>query len=109
VLACLAALRQPGYGYALLGDLEAAGIDVDANTLYPLLRRLERQGLLTSTWNTDEPRPRKFYATSDAGRELLTRLHAEWTALDAALRSLVEHASASTTPSSSTHPPRTDA
>jgi DNA-binding PadR family transcriptional regulator len=89
VLACLAALRTPGYGYGLLGDLEQAGIDVDGNTLYPLLRRLDRQGLLTSSWQTEEPRPRKLYTTSAAGQELLARLTTEWHALDTSLRALL--------------------
>lgn len=74
VLASLLALRTPGYGYALLEQLAEAGVDVDANTLYPLLRRLESQQLLTSEWNTDESRPRKFYRTSAEGEALASRL-----------------------------------
>ncbi|MBX9473062.1 PadR family transcriptional regulator [Microcella sp.] len=74
VLASLLALRTPGYGYALLEHLSDAGVEVDANTLYPLLRRLESQGLLTSEWNTDDSRPRKFYRTSAAGESLAGRL-----------------------------------
>ncbi|MGC5652205.1 UNVERIFIED_CONTAM: helix-turn-helix transcriptional regulator [Kocuria sp. CPCC 205316] len=64
VLACLLVLDEPRYGYALLRTLGDAGLDVEANTLYPLLRRLEAQGLLESDWNTDESRPRKFYRTT---------------------------------------------
>lgn len=86
VLACLVGLRNPSYGYALLDELSDHGIEVDANTLYPLLRRLERQGLLTSEWNTDESRPRKFYSTSEAGVLLAEALTREWTRLDAAIR-----------------------
>jgi DNA-binding PadR family transcriptional regulator len=52
VLACLLLLREPGYGYALLDRLRELGFSVDANTLYPLLRRLEGQGMLASEWNT---------------------------------------------------------
>src|SRR5690554_5918575 len=78
VLACLMALRQPSYGYALLDYLGDRGMPVDANTLYPLLRRLEKQGLLTSEWNTDEARPRKFYRTSGAGDTLARVLTADW-------------------------------
>ena len=59
VLACLQLLRVPGYGYGLLEALDSRGFSTDANTLYPLLRRLEKQGLLTSEWNTDEARPRR--------------------------------------------------
>ncbi len=88
VVACLATLRTPGYGYALLETLGDAGFGVDANTLYPLLRRLEKQGLLVSEWNTDDTRPRKFYRTSEAGSQLLTTLRDDWRALDAAITEL---------------------
>ncbi len=88
VLASLSLLREPGYGYALLEQLGAAGFDVDANTLYPLLRRLERQGLLTSQWNTDESRPRKYYVTSSSGLDLVGVLRTEWVQLDRALQAL---------------------
>jgi DNA-binding PadR family transcriptional regulator len=88
VLACLLALRQPGYGYGLLKTLEAVGIPSDANTIYPLLRRLEEKGLLNSQWNTDDSRPRKFYSTSAAGEQLAEALMREMTQLGAALREL---------------------
>ena len=88
VVACLATLRTPGYGYALLETLAGAGFGVDANTLYPLLRRLERQGLLVSEWNTDESRPRKFYRTSNEGLAVLTALRSDWRALDSAITDL---------------------
>jgi DNA-binding PadR family transcriptional regulator len=78
VLVCLLALRAPDYGYSLLRTLDEAGVETDANTLYPLLRRLERQGLVTSEWVTDEPRPRKFYRTSPAGREMAQALLSDW-------------------------------
>ena len=90
VLACLATLGRPRYGYALLETLEKSGFSVDGNTLYPLLRRLEKQGLLTSEWNTEEARPRKFYLVSPDGEELLDRLTGEWDALDGAIRALTE-------------------
>ena len=92
VLACLVRLRVPDYGYALLEGLARDGIDVDTNTLYPLLRRLEKQGLLTSEWNTDEARPRKFYRTSAEGERLAAVLTADWDRLDGALRRLTEGA-----------------
>jgi len=88
VLACLLALREPGYGYGLLKTLEGAGIPSDGNTVYPLLRRLEERGLLESEWNTDESRPRKFYRTTPAGRVLATQLLADVTDLAKSLRSL---------------------
>ncbi|ATG50176.1 PadR family transcriptional regulator [Brachybacterium vulturis] len=88
VLACLQLLRTPGYGYGLLEDLERHGFRTDANTLYPLLRRLEKQEFLTSEWNTDEARPRKFYRTTPEGERLANTLTAEWSVLTGAIRSL---------------------
>lgn len=88
VVACLLVLRVADYGYALLESLAHAGFDVDANTLYPLLRRLEKQGLVTSDWNTQEARPRKFYRTSDDGTALAELLMRDWNDLDHALRTL---------------------
>lgn len=88
VVACLATLSTPGYGYSLLGTLERAGLAVDANTLYPLLRRLERQGLLDARWDTEESRPRKFYRTSPAGAEVLDGLLSAWESLHGSLTAL---------------------
>jgi DNA-binding PadR family transcriptional regulator len=88
VMAALATLVRPTYGYALLETLAAAGFPVDGNTLYPLLRRLEKQGLLTSEWNTEESRPRKFYRVSPAGEALLQELLDEWQALHASIEKL---------------------
>ena len=95
VLACLQLLQTPGYGYGLLQDLEAAGFETEANTLYPLLRRLEKQGHLTSYWNTEESRPRKFYHTSQAGVRLAEVLHQEWLNLTESIAALPEHPSGS--------------
>ncbi|AZC14784.1 helix-turn-helix transcriptional regulator [Microbacterium sp. ABRD28] len=88
VLACLRLLQDPGYGYGLLEELQSRGFDVDANTLYPLLRRLEKQGHLTSEWNTDEARPRKFYRTSAEGVRLAAALGADFEALARAIADL---------------------
>jgi DNA-binding PadR family transcriptional regulator len=88
VLACLLILKRPNYGYALLDLLDRGGFAVDANTLYPLLRRLEKHGLLTSDWNTEESRPRKFYRTSGAGAALADTLSRDWDDLDRAFRTL---------------------
>lgn len=90
VLACLRLLHVPGYGYGLLEALDRQGFATDANTLYPLLRRLEKQGLLTSEWNTDEARPRKFYRTSAAGSRLADVLTADWRKLTSAIDSLTD-------------------
>jgi len=81
VTAVLAMLRTPQYGYALLEQLNEAGIEVEANTLYPLLRRLEGQGLLVAEWTTAEARPRKYYRTSAEGDALSALLAAEWARL----------------------------
>ena len=87
MLVCLLALRDRNYGYALLGILDSAGVETDANTLYPLLRRLERQGLVTSEWVTDDPRPRKYYRTTDDGAEVAGLLLDDW----AAISKSIEH------------------
>ena len=88
VLGCLLLLREPGYGYALIDALRDVGLPVDANTLYPLLRRLEGQGMLVSEWNTEDARPRKFYRTSPDGERLLSELLADWERIDQAIRRL---------------------
>ncbi|AEE45832.1 PadR family transcriptional regulator [Cellulomonas fimi] len=90
VLACLRLLERPGYGYGLLEDLAARGFETDTNTLYPLLRRLEKQGHLTSEWNTDEARPRKFYRTSSTGRALAVALTTDFRAIATAVAGLPE-------------------
>ncbi|MER5454968.1 MULTISPECIES: PadR family transcriptional regulator [Micromonospora] len=92
VVASLVALRRPDYGYALLQRLTGHGFPVDANTLYPLLRRLEEQGLLSSEWNTEESRPRKFYRTSESGEQVLRRLLDDLSAVQTSLTDLIEGA-----------------
>lgn len=90
-LACLTLLASSSdYGYNLIARLETLGIEIEANTLYPLLRRLEKQGLLTSDWDTTEARPRKFYATSPGGLQLISVLRKDWDALTQALHSIGE-------------------
>lgn len=73
---------KPMYGYSLVTELKDAGVEVDQNTLYPLLRRLESQGLLKSIWNTDDSRPRKYYSRTDEGRRIAGLLGAEWKRLN---------------------------
>lgn len=90
VVASLTALKSPGYGYGLLQTLARHGFTVDANTLYPLLRRLEDQGLLTSEWNIEESRPRKIYRTSAAGEKVLALLLDDLDAVRASFASLTE-------------------
>ena len=77
-LAVLSQLQKPQYGYSLVQLLESAGIPIDQSTLYPLLRRLEKQQLVTSSWDTGESRPRKYYVLSEYGVEIYARLKAEW-------------------------------
>lgn len=77
-LAVLSQLRTPQYGYSLVQLLEGSGIAIDQSTLYPLLRRLEKQELVTSSWDTSESRPRKYYVLSDYGLEIFLQLKEEW-------------------------------
>ena len=78
VLAALSQLEEAKYGYALIDDLASQGLEVDQGTLYPLLRRLEEQGLLQSEWNIEGSRPRRYYLLSPTGQELLQVLGADW-------------------------------
>lgn len=77
-LAVLSQLRTPQYGYSLVQLLEEAGISIEQSTLYPLLRRLEKQELVTSSWDTSESRPRKYYVLSEYGFEIFLQLKKEW-------------------------------
>ncbi len=76
VLAVLANLRTEQYGYTLRKALSERGLEVDENTLYPLLRRLETQGLLASEWREENKRNKRFYRLSSAGEQMLSRLQA---------------------------------
>lgn len=78
ILCVLANLREPAYGYSLIEKLAQTGISVEANTLYPLLRRLEGQGLLQSIWNTTGTKPRKYYELTGFGKEVLSELKKQW-------------------------------
>jgi DNA-binding PadR family transcriptional regulator len=81
VLAVLSQLSEEQYGYSLLKLLSDLGMEVDQGTLYPLLRRLEAQGLLQSVWKLEEARPRRYYVISPEGSKLLPRLRKEWTSI----------------------------
>ncbi len=74
----LSQLYEPQYGYSLVASLEEKDFHVEAGTLYPLLRRLEKQGLLESEWDTNETRPRKYYLLSDSGKVVFEQLVVEW-------------------------------
>ena len=81
VLAVLGALRRERYGYTLRTSLEDAGLPIDEGALYPLLRRLEAQGLLTSEWREEAKRNKRFYRLSSDGERVLGQLLAEWNAI----------------------------
>lgn len=85
ILAVLAELRVERYGYTLRQALGDLGLDIEEGTLYPLLRRLEAQGLLTSEWREEERRNKRFYRLSVQGRTMLGRLVVEWRGLNASL------------------------
>jgi PadR family transcriptional regulator PadR len=89
IVAVLAELRAEHYGYALRKSLEDHGMAVDEDTLYPLLRRLESQGLLSSEWREEDRRRKRFYRISRAGEALLERLLGEWRDINAALKRIL--------------------
>lgn len=78
VLAALSQLKEEKYGYALINSLAEKGLDIEQGTLYPLLRRLETQGLLLSEWNVEGSRPRRYYVISPEGTKTLQDLTGEW-------------------------------
>lgn len=88
-LAVLSQLRSPQYGYSLVQLLEKSGISIEQSTLYPLLRRLEKQELLSSSWDTTESRPRKYYVLSDFGEEIFQQLKEEWEKTSEELQNLL--------------------
>lgn len=78
VLSVLSQLGVAAYGYSLVQSLEEKKVRIDAGTLYPLLRRLEKQGLLEGTWEVPGAKPRKYYVLSQKGRDVYARLCGEW-------------------------------
>ena len=84
-LGVLAALREERYGYTLRQLLDDAGLKIDEGALYPLLRRLEAQGLLTSEWREEGKRNKRFYRLSESGERVLARLLSEWNAMTASI------------------------
>lgn len=85
VLAVLARLREERYGYTLRQALAGDGLEMEESTLYPLLRRLESQGLLTSEWREEEKRKKRFYRLSPIGERVLAALTDEWRGINASL------------------------
>ena len=89
VLATLSQLDEKKYGYSLITQLSEKGLDIDQGTLYPLLRRLEAQGLLDSIWDVSGSRPRRYYVINEAGEEILKELASDWQALAAVMQNLL--------------------
>jgi PadR family transcriptional regulator PadR len=89
VVAVLAALREEQYGYTLRKALAEHGMDIDEGTLYPLLRRLESQGLLASEWREQDKRNKRFYRLSHDGELILKQLVTEWRGMDQALNGIL--------------------
>jgi PadR family transcriptional regulator, regulatory protein PadR len=89
-LAVLSQLSTPQYGYSLVQRLEDAGVSIEQSTLYPLLRRLEKQELVTSNWDTTESRPRKYYVLSEYGTEVYQQLKQEWHKMTLELTTLLK-------------------
>ncbi|MGH6911461.1 MAG: PadR family transcriptional regulator [Phenylobacterium sp.] len=90
ILAVLGRLRREHYGYTLRKALADVGVEIDEGALYPMLRRLETQGLLTSEWREEEKRNKRFYRLSPAGRSVLARLTEEWRGLNASVSEILE-------------------
>lgn len=88
-LAVLGSLDKPCYGYELLQILQGKSVEIEANTLYPLLRRLEGQGLLNSVWDTGESRPRKYYSLSEEGRDIFIKLRKEWVSMHRSMEKII--------------------
>jgi PadR family transcriptional regulator PadR len=88
-LAVLAELHQEFYGYTLRKALAERGLDIDESTLYPLLRRLEAQGLLVSEWREEEKRNKRFYSLSSDGRQVFGQLLQEWQAINASITKIL--------------------
>jgi len=90
ILAVLAQLRQEHYGYTLRKALADEGLAIEESTLYPLLRRLETQGLLTSEWREEEKRNKRFYRLSKDGEVVLAQLLAEWNGINESLHKILK-------------------
>ena len=89
-LAVLIQLRSERYGYTLRKALADDGLEIDEGTLYPLLRRLESQGLLVSQWREEDKRNKRFYRLSPKGSEILEQLMSEWQSINASLGKILQ-------------------
>jgi PadR family transcriptional regulator PadR len=89
VMAVLAQLRAEHYGYTLKKELADRGMEIEEGTLYPLLRRLESQGLLVSEWREEDKRNKRFYRLAPSGRTVLKDLLNEWHQLNSSISRIV--------------------
>ena len=89
ILAVLAQLRVERYGYSLRQALASVGVEIDEGALYPMLRRLEGQGLLASEWREEDKRKKRFYRLSAEGEAVLARLADEWRSINDTLQPLL--------------------
>src|SRR5271163_3142307 len=92
IVAVLAQLREEHYGYTLRKALAGEGLAIEESTLYPLLRRLETQGLLTSEWREEDKRNKRFYRLSGEGELILKQLLEEWENINASLGRILQEA-----------------
>ena len=90
IIAVLSQLKKEEYGYNLITKLKENGITVEANTLYPLLRRLENQRLLKSEWNTKEDKPRKYYSITEYGKEVLKKSINHWKKFSSSVNKIID-------------------
>jgi len=90
VLAVLAELREEHYGYSLRRNLASKGLEIDEGTLYPLVRRLEKQGLLESEWREESNRKKRFYRLSELGKSTLEQVNEDWQQVETALNIILK-------------------
>ncbi len=90
VLCVLSRLQTPQYGYHLVAQLAEHGINIDISTLYPLLRRLEKQGICRAEWETTGSKPRKYYQLTEQGAAVYAELAHHWTQIAVSISSLLE-------------------
>jgi PadR family transcriptional regulator PadR len=89
-LLTLTLLEKNSYGYAMVRLCRELGYDIEENTLYPLLRRLEKKGLIAGKWELSEERPRKVYAITDTGKKMRQELIGIWKMQDKIIKHLEE-------------------
>lgn len=88
IIAVLSQLKTEQYGYSLISKLEKEGFKIDQGTLYPMLRRLESQKILSSSWDTGESRPKKYYCLTDLGSEVYSELLKEFDKISMSIKNL---------------------